>query len=65
MNYTPSEDQIVYLESIDLKQLDLDQLDKIKEEVSVMLQTKSYREHYLDRLIDLEEAIMIATMEYL
>lgn len=65
MNYTPSEDQIVYLESIDLKQLDLDQLDKIKEEVSVMLQNKSYREHYLDRLIDLEEAIMIATMEYL
>jgi hypothetical protein len=65
MNYKPSEYQITRLESIDLRQLDLDQLDQLKEEISVMLQTKSYREYYLDRLMDLEEAIMIATMEYL
>lgn len=65
MSYKPSEDQITRLENIDLKLLDLDQLDKLQEEVSIMLQTKSYREHYLDRLMDLEEAIMIATMEYL
>jgi hypothetical protein len=65
MNYKPSEDQITRLENIDLKQLDLDQLDQLKEEVSVMLQAKSYREHYLDRLIDLDEAIMTAIMEYL
>lgn len=65
MSYKPSEDQITRLEIIDLKQLDLDQLDELQEEVSKMLQTKSYREYYLDRLIDLEEAIMKATMEYL
>lgn len=65
MSYKPSEDQITRLEIIDLKQLDLDQLDQLQEEVSIMLQTISYREHYLDRLMDLEESIMIATMEYL
>lgn len=65
MSYKPREDQITRLENIDLKQLDLDQLDELQEEVSEMLQTKSYREYYLDRLIDLEEAIMKATMEYL
>jgi hypothetical protein len=64
MNYKPSEDQIIYLENIDLKQLDLDQLDQLKEEVSIILQTKSYREHYFNRLIDLEEAIMTAIMDY-
>ncbi len=65
MSYKPSEDQITRLEIIDLKQLDLDQLDQLQEEVSIMLQTISYREHYLDRLMDLEESIRIATMEYL
>lgn len=65
MSYKPREDQITRLENIDLKQLDLDQLDELQEEVSEMLQTKSYREYYLDRLIDLEEAIMKATVEYL
>lgn len=65
MSYKPSEDQITCLESIDLKQINLDRLEELKEKVSIMLQTKSYREHYLGRLIDLEEAIMTAIMEYL
>jgi hypothetical protein len=55
-------DQITRLENIDLSQLDLDQLEELQEEVSIMLQTKSYREHYLDRLVDLEESIMEAIM---
>jgi hypothetical protein len=55
-------DQITRLENIDLRQLDLDQLEELQEEVSIMLQTKSYREHYLDRLVDLEESIIKAWM---
>jgi len=48
--YKPSEDQILKLESLDLSILTATEFLIAIEDVEWMLQTPSYRTHYLDRL---------------
>jgi hypothetical protein len=55
--YKPSEDQIKYYESMDLSTLTATELLIAIEDVEWMLQTDSYRNHYLERLEILFEKI--------
>jgi hypothetical protein len=56
-DYKPSEDQIKYYESMDLSTLTATELLIAIEDVEWMLQTDSYRNHYLERLEILFEKI--------
>jgi hypothetical protein len=48
--YKPSDDRIKELESADLSILTASELLLAIEDVEWMIQTESYRDHYLDRL---------------
>lgn len=56
--YKPPENHISDIEMLILEKLDTETLQKVNDDVRWMLQTDSYRFHYLDRLEQLEQRIL-------
>jgi hypothetical protein len=56
--YKPSDDRIKELESTDLSILTASELLLAIEDVEWMIQTESYRDHYLDRLQALYDRLL-------
>lgn len=56
--YKPPENHVSDIEILVLEELTPESLQKINDDVIWMLQTDSYRFHYLDRLEKLEEKIL-------
>lgn len=56
--YKPPENHVSDIEMLILEKLDPETLQKVNDDVRWMLQTDSYRFHYLDRLEKLEQRIL-------
>jgi hypothetical protein len=56
--YKPPENHVSDIEMLVLEKLDSETLQKVNDDVRWMLQTDSYRFHYLDRLVQLEQRIL-------
>ena len=56
--YKPPEKHILDIEVLIIEKLDPETLQKVNDDVRWMLQTDSYRFHYLDRLEKLEQRIL-------
>lgn len=56
--YKPPENHILDIEMLIIEKLDPETLQKVNDDVRWMLQTDSYRFHYLDRLEKLEQRIL-------
>lgn len=56
--YKPPENHILDIEMLIIEKLDPETLQKVNDDVRWMLQTDSYRFHYLDRLEQLEQRIL-------
>lgn len=56
--YKPPDSHISDIEALILKELAPEALQKVNDDVIWMLQTDSYRFHYLDRLEQIEQRIL-------
>ena len=56
--YKPPENHVSDIEMLIIEKLDPETLQKVNDDVRWMLQTDSYRFHYLDRLEQLEQRIL-------
>jgi len=56
--YKPPENHVSDIEVLIIEKLDPETLQKVNDDVRWMLQTDSYRFHYLDRLEQLEQRIL-------